>query len=254
MVARPGVVASRNGESAYPKKDHAVQRAYETVRAMAIAYRFAPGERLNEVELARELNVSRTPLREAMNRLSSEGLLSPVPGRGFYARRLDTKEVFDLYEARLAIEMSVVELACDRVTKEALAELDAFLDQSLRENETAPIERLVQLDEGFHERLSALSGNSELSRMLRNINARIHFFRWIDMRGRRGDTQREHVAIATAIRNGDKPAARKIVAAHITRRMDQIIEVIREGYARIHMGEGPQIAGSDWPSTRQEDR
>src|SRR3546814_2307491 len=72
---------------------HLSQRAYVALRAMAMSYRFQPGQRLNEGELARELEISRTPLREAMHRLVSEGLLALVSGRGFFARPLEVKEV-----------------------------------------------------------------------------------------------------------------------------------------------------------------
>lgn len=224
-----------------PEHVHLSQRAYARLREMAMNYRFRPGQRLNEVELARELEVSRTPLREAMHRLVSEGLLVAVAGRGFQARPLDVKEVFDLYEARLALETAIVTFACDRATPEWCDGMDAYLDASVAEQESAPLEHLLELDEGFHERVAEVTGNLELLRMLRNVNARIHFFRWIDMRGRRDTTQAEHRALVAAIRARDVPAAVAVTRTHITRRLDQIVEGIREGYARLYMGEGPSI-------------
>ncbi|MBK5928106.1 hypothetical protein CCR87_12335 [Rhodobaculum claviforme] len=206
---------------------------------MAISYQLAPGTRLNEVELARDLDVSRTPLREAINRLVSEGLLV-ADGRGVFARGLDPAEVRDLYEARLGLETFIVTLACERAEAGALDRLDAYLDHSVSVQATSAIEELVRLDEGFHTRLAALTGNAELQRMLESIHARIHFFRWVDMRGRRDDTQAEHRRILAAIRAGDAQHACTTTRAHINRRMDQIVEVIREGVARLHLGESPQ--------------
>lgn len=232
---------------------HLSQRAYARLREMAINYRFRPGERLNEGELARELEVSRTPLREAMHRLVSEGLLVSVSGRGFYARPLDVKEVFDLYETRLALETAIVSLACERATPEALDALDAYLDRSVQAHESAPIEHLLELDEGFHERVAESTGNQELLRTLRNINARIHFFRWIDMQGRRDNTQAEHRALVAAIREGDATRAEAVARTHITRRLDQIVDGIREGYAQIYMGNGPQAAPRAAEATSLED-
>src|SRR3546814_4279441 len=84
---------------------HLSQRAYVALRAMAMSYRFQPGQRLNEGELARELEISRTPLREAMHRLVSEGLLALVSGRGFFARPLEVKEVFDLDRKSTRLEL-----------------------------------------------------------------------------------------------------------------------------------------------------
>ncbi len=222
------------------EKDGASQRVYSALRCMAMTYRLPPGQRLNEGALARDLNVSRTPLREALHRLASEGLIVAVPGRGFQARPLDVKEVFDLYEARLAVESAIVELASERANPDSLDAIDAYLDESVREHETAPIERLVQLDEGFHERVAALTGNGELVRMLRSINARIHFFRWVDMHGRRDNTQSEHRALIAAMRARDRDRAREVVRAHITRRKEQVVEGIRDGYGRLFTGAGPK--------------
>src|SRR3546814_21118123 len=91
---------------------HLSQRAYVALRAMAMSYRFQPGQRLNEGELARELDISRTPLREAMHRLVSEGLLALVSGRGFFALPLEVKEVFDLYEGRYGLELAIMVTEC----------------------------------------------------------------------------------------------------------------------------------------------
>ncbi|MGZ8229803.1 MAG: GntR family transcriptional regulator, partial [Burkholderiales bacterium] len=84
---------------------------YEHVKTMAMTFEIRPGERVNEVEIARSLNVSRTPLREALNRLLMEGFLTRAPNRGFIGRPLDAKQVFDLYELRRALEGSIVAIA-----------------------------------------------------------------------------------------------------------------------------------------------
>ena len=91
---------------------------------------------------------------------------------------------------------------------------------------------------------SAIGGTRRnlLKRLLRNVNARIHFFRWVDMHGRRDKTQREHRALVAAIRAKDKATAGSVLRAHITRRLEEIVEVVREGYGRLYMGEGPGAA------------
>ena len=216
------------------------ERAYRALREMAANYSFRPGERLNEVKLAQALSLSRTPLREALHRLASEGLIVPTGGHGFQARTLDARQVHDLYEARLVLETAIVSLACGRVTPDWRAATLAYLDRSAEAHETAPTEELVRLDEGFHESLAEASGNEELLRMLRNINARIRFFRWVDMRGRRDGTQAEHRALAEAVCAGDAARAGDIACAHISRRLDQIMSVVGEGYALLSAGDGPK--------------
>ena len=231
-VRQPTAPATKAG--ATPQSE----RAYSALRDMAMTYRLRPGERLHEGDLARALGVSRTPLREAMHRLVSEGLLTARAGRGFFTRPFDVKELFDLYETRLAVESATVSLACERIDTDALADLRAYLDRSTSVRENAPLETLLAFDEGFHERVARASGNEELLRVLRNINARVHFFRWIDMAGRRHVTQSDHRALVEALAARDVSAAIGVIRPHIERRLDQIAEVIRDGHARLGMGEG----------------
>src|SRR3546814_20870605 len=76
--------------------------------------------------------------------------------------------------------------------------MDVYLEDSVQAQESAPVEHLLQLDEGFHERVAEITGNAGLLRMLRNINARIHFFRWVDMQGRRELPQGDHRSLVAA--------------------------------------------------------
>ncbi len=214
------------------------ERAYETLRRMAMTYALAPGARLSEIALARMLDVSRTPLREAMNRLASEGLLVSDGGRGFFARGLEASEVLALYETRLGLEGYIATLACARADESGLAELEAYLDRSIAAQESAPVEELLAFDEGFHTRVAALTRNPELIRMLGNINARTHFFRWVDMNGRRDKTQAEHRGVLEAMKAGEPDRARAIMESHIRQRMDQIVDVVREANARLLRGAG----------------
>jgi DNA-binding GntR family transcriptional regulator len=210
-------------------------RLYERVKAMVTAYRLRPGERINEVELARQFGVSRTPLREALNRLASEGFLSATANRGYHIRPLDPHGVLILYEYRAVVEVGALRLSCERASDEALAELEAFAARS-RDEPDGDVQalRVLALDEEFHERLAVLSGNDEFLRSIRSINDRIRFVRWIDMQNRRAGTQSEHMAIVRHLRMRDANTAAALLRRHITRRLDQIVEVIKAGYAEIY--------------------
>jgi len=209
---------------------------YDRVKSMAMTFEIRPGERVNEVEIAKSLNVSRTPLREALNRLMVEGFLTRAPNRGFIGRPLDAKQVFDLYELRRALETSIVAIACERANDDDLAELERFVKASKDRPEDTDAASLLALDEQFHERLAALTRNEEMVRAVKSINARIHYFRWIDMKnGRRRYTQQEHLKIVKALKARDASAAQELVQGHISRRLDRIVEVIRMGFAEIYM-------------------
>jgi len=212
-----------------------VDRLYGTVKEMAIAFEFKPGERINEVELARRLGASRTPLREALNRLVAEEFLTFERGRGFFCRELKAREIFELYQLRSVIEVAAVRLACEQANETEVDELTDFLDCTGPDSGGRSSEELVALDEFFHERIMALTRNAEMARILANINARIKFFRWIDMDTKRKATQSEHRAILEALRARDADVAARHMEDHIARRLDQITAAIKEGYSRIYM-------------------
>jgi DNA-binding GntR family transcriptional regulator len=216
--------------------DSVVDRVYEQLKAMSVSFELKPGERLNEGELAKRLGVSRTPLREALNRLNTEGFLRFTPGKGFFCRELDAHEIFDLYELRKSIEVASVRLAVKRAKDEDIDALLGFLDATGPDpGERSSIE-LVELDETFHERLMAMSDNAEMLRVLRNVNARIRFVRWIDMdRINRTNTQAEHRAVLDSLKARDEATCVHVLERHIDRRLDTITSAIKEGYAQIYM-------------------
>ena len=219
-----------------PRAADSAQQIYERVKTMAMTFEIRPGERLNEVEIAKSLNVSRTPLREALNRLMVEGFLTRAPNRGFTGRPLDAKQVFDLYELRRALEASIAGIACERATDEELLELERFVKASKDRPEDTNASSLLALDEQFHERVAQLTRNQEMVLAVKSINARIHYFRWIDMRnGRRRHTQQEHLRIVKALKERDAAVVMHLMTGHISQRLDRIVEVIRMGFAEIYM-------------------
>jgi DNA-binding GntR family transcriptional regulator len=232
-VKRKALATRREGETG---ATDSAEQIYQRVKSMAMTFEIRPGERVNEVGIAKSLSVSRTPLREALNRLFVEGFLTRAPNRGFTGRPLDAKQVFDLYELRRALEKSIVAIACERATDEELLELERFVRASKDRPEDTNASALLGLDEEFHERIAQLTRNEEMVRALKSINARIHYFRWIDMQnGRRRHTQQEHLQIARALRKRDTRACTALMEGHISGRLDRIVEVIRVGFAEIYM-------------------
>lgn len=213
-----------------------VGRVYEAVKTMASRFELKPDERINETTLAKSLHTSRTPLREALNRLAAEGLLAFKTGKGFYCRSLGPKEIMDLYEVRLAIERETIRLACERATDDQIADLLGYVKQVAPEYENIDKLHHVKIDEGFHILIAQMTGNSQLVRILDNINSRIHFVRWIDMKKRFKNTYYgEHPAIAKAIADRDVDAAVATMVKHVTRRSEEITAVVREGFAQLYV-------------------
>lgn len=214
-----------------------VNDVYEQLRQIAVLYTIRPGERVNELELAEQFHVSRTPLREALNRLVAEGLLTFVPNRGFFVRQLDRQDIFDLYELRCAIEALAIVRVCAHASDADLRDLRKFWKSVMKSKATLSAGEFVSRDEEFHLRLAALSGNNEIVRALRNINARIHFVRWIDVEQRGESTHTEHMHLIDLLEARDTEGARALLDSHISRRMEEITNVVQAGVIRLYTGE-----------------
>jgi DNA-binding GntR family transcriptional regulator len=215
--------------------DSSVGRVYELVKRRAMTFEFRPGDRLNEVAIARQFGVSRTPLREALNRLTADGFLTFSPKQGFFRRPIEVNEIFDLCELRLQIETGAARLAVERGSDEAFAEFEEFLNRATENLETKTVEELVQNDEAFHERIIALTGNAEMMRTLRNINSRIHYVR-IDLKAPLRELKyAEHRAIVEALKERHAEKCVKLLYQHIEPRRDQIIEAVKNSYARLYV-------------------
>ncbi len=194
-----------------------VPRAYAAIRALVVDFRLRPGERVNEFQLARRLGLSRTPVREALNRLATEGFLVLSPNRGFFFRPLDIDALVHFYEVRGALERGAFLLACNRANDAAIADLRRYWTESkLIYRHDDPDEKLG-LDEGFHLRLADLSGNPEFSRQLAAINARIRFARRSEIaRGpRHAIMVEDHGKLVTALEQRDSAVGTAILAEHI---------------------------------------
>lgn len=213
-----------------------VERAYTEIRQRAMTFAIRPGERINELQLAKELNVSRTPLREALNRLTAEDLLTFSVNRGFSCRELDAKEIFDLYELRQDLEAGIVRRVAERAERAELEEVLAFLHETAELPEDTDVDRMVALDLKFHEWLAELSRNRQMLDALKSVNTRTYFVRWVDMTDTRRDvTQGEHRQVVEHLLAGEADAAEAVMRRHITRRMDQIVEMLKRGYAYIYV-------------------
>src|SRR5512133_2913467 len=216
--------------------DRIADRAYTELKAMVMGYALKPGERINEVEVSRRIGVSRTPLREALNRLQTESLLRFSPGKGFFCRDLDVHETFQLYELRKALETAAVRLAVQRARDEDIDALEEFLLRTGPDTGELSVEQQVEYDEAFHVSLLSMCGNAEMLKVLSNVNDRIRFIRLIDMgRTQRTQTQSEHLQTVRALRRRDEAECVRVLEKHIDRRLDQIASDLKQGYVRIYM-------------------
>ncbi|QRI63818.1 GntR family transcriptional regulator [Shinella sp. PSBB067] len=222
------------GRSQEPGGSLVDQIANEIV-GMINSFEIKPGERLNEGEVARRLGVSRTPLREALNRLSTDGFLTVQPAKGFFSRGLSPVDIYQLYQFRALIEAEGARLAAAHGSAKAIDDLEKFLDDTATPDDET-IKNLVCFDETFHESVLQMAGNDEMLRVLRSLNQRIRPVRWVDLSRRgRSTTQSEHRQILAAIRSGDASEAAKLMSFHVSKRLEEIDAAVRQLYGQIYV-------------------
>lgn len=222
--------------ASFARPADSVDRVYRAVTQRAVNWRFAPGERINEVALAHELGVSRTPVREALNRMARDGFVRFVPNRGFLARDLTPELVRDLYELRAAIEVASVRLACTRASDEAIAKLSAAWSTATENASARRLDRLTAADEAFHRGIARLSGNEQLLATLERVNAQIRFFRRVDQEApeRRDRTYSEHRDVLACLARRDPQGAGDLIERHIVLSRERALAVTEQVVARIH--------------------
>ena len=187
----------------------------ELTRAI-VEGRLRPGARVIEAETARQMGVSRAPVREAARRMERQGLLVAKPRHGFFVREITVKEVDDLYSVRLALEECAVAGACARADAAGIARLQHQIDRMCAET-LAPPQR-IQLDLQFHLMLCELSGNERLSRLFATIETEVRMIIAL-LDNHFQDplyVARAHQPILDAIQARDEERARAQIRLHIT--------------------------------------
>lgn len=132
-----------------------------------------PGSRIVEAEIARRMGISRAPVREAARRLERQGVLVSRPRHGFAVRTISVQEIDDLYEVRLSIELTSIELACRRADDAGLARVKALVDTMVREAATQAQDERITSDLELHTLICELSGNAHLRRIYQNTQTEL---------------------------------------------------------------------------------
>jgi DNA-binding GntR family transcriptional regulator len=196
------------------------------VRDMIIEGRIRPGSRINETQLGQSLGVSRTPLREALKTLASEGLLELVPQRGAVVREFSLEDVAGILEVTKALEQLAGRLACERGTDAQIAEVRRLHDEMMRYY--ARRERLAyyKLNHSIHAAVVAMAGNPTLSEMHATLQARSKQIRYVGNSAAEkwagAVSDHEEIMAALEKRDGDRLAA--ILGAH----MDNTLVRVRD--------------------------
>jgi DNA-binding GntR family transcriptional regulator len=210
MTGKAGKRAKGNGGA--PPRAEYVQ---EAIREAIHEGRYGPGERIRETELASWLEVSRTPVREALRRLEAEGLLTFVPWRGVVVAELDRQQVIELYAMREVLEGAAAGLAARHVGEAEIDVLDGLLARAAKAD--GEPEKLAAVNRNLHQAIYAAGHNRYLLQTLNSLRNSLALLRGTTfaLEGRSREAQKEHAAIVAAIKKGDAEAAEQAARAHI---------------------------------------
>jgi DNA-binding GntR family transcriptional regulator len=202
-----------------PPRQILADGVYDTIKGLLMDQSITPESRINIDKLARDLQVSPTPVREALARLESEGLVTKAPLRGYSAAPLLTLSSFtQLFELRLLLEPVVVRRAATLLTEEDLRTLEQLVLE-MREVQVGQsyqeYQQLAVADAAFHDILARACGNVFFQDTLERIHAHMHLYRLYFHTGIATETIAEHREILDALRQRDAEAAARAMARHL---------------------------------------
>lgn len=205
--------------------DQAAQR----LRQMLVEGRIAPGAKLNERELCGVLNVSRTPLREAIKMLAAEGLVELLPNRGAVAVSLTEEDILHTFEVMAGLEAQCGELAAQRITRQELAEIQAMHFEMLAAYTRRDLSTYYSINARIHSAISAAARNPVLAAVYQQVNARLQALRF---RSNQDEDKwkramKEHDRMMEALAKHDGAAMREVLLTHLANKRDVVLEQLR---------------------------
>lgn len=182
-----------------------------------LSLRLAPGSQLNEKDIAAQHGVSRTPVREALLRLSDEGLVDIVSKSGTYVSRIPLADLPEAITIRRILEQHAVRAAVERASKSQIIELGAILARMAEAAEAADTESFHRADEAFHEAIAAAGGHPGVWTLVRHVKLQVDRFRrlTLPLAGRMARVVAEHEAVLKAIEQRRPDAAAEALGRHI---------------------------------------
>lgn len=190
---------------------------FYTLRQAILKGEMEPGERLMEIQLAKKLGVSRTPIREAIRKLELEGLVIMIPRRGAEVAGITEKALRDVLEVRRSLEELAIELAVARMKEDDIKALEAARIEFREALNTNDMIRIAQADEKFHDVIYAGTYNDKLVQLLNNLRDQIYRYRleYIKDVGKRQLILIEHENILNAVKTRNLELGRQAMREHI---------------------------------------
>ncbi len=198
-------------------KDSLTDRAYKEIKNWIVHYKLKPGVQLRIEELSAALGMSQTPVREALSKLEHEHLVDRHPQKGYSVRALNLKDVSDIYDLRMALEVVAAEEAATRMRdtdRKNLSRLLQEIDRLIKKGEKA---RVLTLEQEFHMKIMAATGNRFLTEILGSIFERIWMIQNINIltSDHLVDAHKQHQEIYQALEKADAPKSAALMKKHL---------------------------------------
>ena len=205
-------------------------QVYNIIKENILSEHYKPGEKVNEVSLAKELGVSRSPVRSAINELVGEGLLESKPDHYVRVRKLTEKEILEVYEFRLLVEQFAIEKAVESLDEDMIVQLKNFANDFKNCCTYDQLLKYVELDSKFHKYLIEHTGNRLVIETFGRIGAMITPFRVISLKSKERfkESIGEHVGIINALCEKDVQKAIEHCQTHLTLAKNEIVRYLKK--------------------------
>ncbi|MDR3592399.1 MAG: GntR family transcriptional regulator [Negativicutes bacterium] len=209
---------------------------FEVIRTAITSGTLQPGERIMENQLAEQLNVSRTPVREAIRKLEQEGFVVMVPRRGTYVSDLSIRDINEVFEIRTALEVLAAGLAAERITEDGLELLERLLVEIGELIDLGDTERLVEADCRFHDILYNATHNKTLANITNNLREKFTPFRAISYSypGRAKRSLEEHRRLVEALAERNPLLAQQVARKHMEKAEQTLLQHMSEHNLQRH--------------------
>ncbi|HEX7065948.1 MAG TPA: GntR family transcriptional regulator [Bacillales bacterium] len=207
------------------KKLNLNERVYLSIKDMIMKGQIAPGEKLKEIKLSEKLNVSRTPVRDALKTLEKEGLVVIYPSQGAEVTNLSKTTIKNLYQCRAVLEGLAVRQATPVINKENLDLIEESIFLAKNYFSKGDLEKVIEKNTLFHDKIVQSSGNDPLIQMMKNIRSQILRYRTLNSSvGFRPIFADEHFEIHKAMTEGKEELAESLMREHILGDLTAVLE------------------------------
>jgi DNA-binding GntR family transcriptional regulator len=218
--------------------------AYEAIRDSILSGQLVPGDVVNEMALAKQLGISRTPVREALLELASQGLVEILPRKGVRIKYFTEQDVNEVCEIRELIELAVVEGLARKGTNRSLSDLESALEQQKKALDNGDILEFLRADRVFHIALTNLTDNRRLPKILANLRDLIQVMgkEALTREGRFEEVLEEHLNVVQCIKQGKIGKAKEGMRLHLRKSRKAILDGLKRD--TMDSEENGQIMGS----------